>query len=668
MKLWRWLLVAMVSPTFILGCAMMSQKKEPIKASPSLRAEFDQIQIELAAGSEKKAQHRLKKLVATHPGTDVSDDALIMLGKISFKARDYQSAYNSFIAVANSDVFSPSEAEALLWAGKCLHRLARPDEALALTQKSIKIPGLSEEMKIENYKLRFAILGDLGDRLDALRAAVYLADKDPDINSRDSYRVRAVDFVESRLTDQELEAVAKSSEFGFVRGTALYRVAVQAFDQRDFARARSYFSDAISLIQTGDLVERSKNYINQIDSRRQVDARTVGAVLPLTGRHAAIAQKTLRGLQLGLGIYGADRSDIRLAVVDSEGNPDGARRAVERLVTEDHVIAVVGSLLSREATAVASKADELGVPSLALSQKAGLTDIGETVFRNSLTSEMQVRQLVKISMETLGLKRFAILYPNDAYGVEFANLFWDEVLARNGVIAAAQVYNPADTDFSSPIQRLVGKYYVEDRAGEYKARLTDWFKKQKSIGARQKPPDDLLPPLVDFDAIFIPDGIKAISQIAPTLAYYDIQNVRLLGTNLWNSDDLVRRGEKGTDGAVFVDSFLPTDEEFSGSRFYKEFLRIFGEPPGPFEAQAYDAGLILRQALASGRRTRIDLTEQLNRLNDFPGAVGRLNFSGVREISRPIVTLTVDNNKITRLEAVGPKPPPAKGKGKSGNG
>ncbi|MGE0761928.1 MAG: ABC transporter substrate-binding protein, partial [Bdellovibrionales bacterium] len=417
MIVWRWMILGLMTSTLILGCATFSRKKPPEKASPSVRAEFDQIQIELAAGAGKKAQNRLKKLVANHPHTDISDDALMILGRLHFKARDYQAAYDSFISVANSDVFSPSEAEALLSAGKCLQRLGRPDEALALTQKSIKIPGISEEMKLENYKLRFAILGDLGDRLDALRAVVYIADKDPDQNSRDSYRVRALDFVESRLTDQELETVAKSSEFGFVRGTALFRVGVQSFEQRDFSRARDTFTDAIEILQTGELVERAKGYIAQIDSRREVDARTVGAVLPLTGRHAAIAQKTLRGLQLGLGIYGANRSDLRLAVVDSEGNPDGARRAVERLVGEDHVIAVVGSLLSREATAVASKADELGVPSLALSQKAGLTDIGDTVFRNSLTSEMQVRQLVKVAMDKMGLKRFAILYPNDAYGV-----------------------------------------------------------------------------------------------------------------------------------------------------------------------------------------------------------------------------------------------------------
>ncbi len=575
-----------------------------------------------------------------------------MLGKIYFKARDFQSAYDAFITVVNSDVFSPSEAEALLWAGKSLHKLGRPDEAVALTGKAIRIPGLTDEIKIELFKLRFTILAELGDRLDALRAVVFIANNDSDQSSRDSYRVRAFDFVESRLTAQELEVVAKSSEFSFVRGPALFRVGVQAFEQRDFSAARDYFSDAVDLLKTGDIAERARAYISQIDSRRQVDTRTVGVVLPLTGRYAPIAQKTLRGLQLGLGIYGADRSDLRLAIIDSEGNPDGARRAVERLVGEDHVVAIVGSLLSKEASAVASKADELGVPSIALSQKAGLTEIGETVFRNSLTSEMQVRFLVRSAMEQLGLRKFAILYPNDAYGVEFANLFWDEVLSRGGQITAAQTYASGETDFADPIQRLVGRYYLEDRTSEYRAKLTDWYKKQKSIGARQKPPDDLFSPIVDFEAIFIPDGTKAISQIAPTLAYYDVPDIRLLGTNLWNADDFIRRTERHAEKSVFVDSLMQNDAEFTKSRFYKEFQKVFGETPTAFEAQAYDAGLIIRQALASGVRSRVDLVERLNRLSGFPGALGQLNFTGVREISRPMVALTVDQGKITRLDSV----------------
>lgn len=656
------------------GCAVLSRKKAPEPASPSVRAEFDKIQIDVAAGADKKALLKLRKLVASHPSTDVSDDALIIAGKIHFKNRDFQAAYDSFISVANSDVFSPSEAEALLWASKSLHRLGRLDEALSLSQKSVKIPGISEETKLEIYKLRFSILSELGDRLDALRAIVFIAEKDPQPSARESYRIRAFDFVDSRLNEQELETVARSSEFGFVRGNALYRVGVRSFDQRDFSRARDSFSSAIEDLQTGDLAEKAKAYITQIDSRRQVDSRTIGAVLPLTGKYAAIAQKTLKGLQLGLGIYGAEKSDLRLAIVDSEGNADGARRAVERLVNEDHVVGIVGSLLSKTANSVAAKADELGVPTLALSQKSGLTEVGPTVFRNALTSEMQVRQLVRLAMDKLNLKKFAILYPNDPYGIEYANLFWDEVKSRGGAIEAAQIYNPNEPDFSGPIQRLVGRYYVEDRQQEYKARLSDWYRKQKSIGARQKPPDELLPPIVNFEAIFVPDGIKALSQIAPSLAFYDVSNVRLLGTNLWNSDELAKRADKHIDGAVFVDSFSSTDPEFTSTRFFKEYQKVFGEAPGPFEAQAYDAGLILRQALASGSRTRADLVEHLARLRDFPGALGKLNFLGPHEIGRPIVNLTITQGRVVRFEEPAPesqsKPEPAaspksKSKGKA---
>ncbi len=296
-------------------------------------------------------------------------------------------------------------------------------------------------------------------------------------------------------------------------------------------------------------------------------------------------------------------------MVDSEGTPEGARRAVERLVTEDSAIAIVGSLLSREATAVAQKTEELGVPSVALSQKAGLTESGTYIFRNAVTSAMQVRELVKLAMDQLGMKRFAILYPNDAYGVEYANLFWDEVLARGGTIAGAQIYAPTETDFRGPIKRLVGTYYLEDRKSEYQARLRDWYRSQKKISTRASPPDDILPPIVDFDAIFIPDTPKALGQIAPMLVYQGVSGVRLLGTSVWNTTELVRRGERNVENALFVDSNMLSDPSFKQSKFFKDFLKTFGEEPGMFEAQGFEVGVMLRNSVAGGERSRIGLAE-----------------------------------------------------------
>ncbi|MGZ3721793.1 MAG: penicillin-binding protein activator, partial [Bdellovibrionales bacterium] len=361
---------------------------------------------------------------------------------------------------------------------------------------------------------------------------------------------------------------------------------------------------------------------------------------------APVAQKTLKGLQLGLGIYGPERSQFKLAIVDSEGTPEGARHAVERLVSEDNVVAIVGSLLSKEATSVAQKAEELGVPSIALSQKSGLTEGASYVFRNSVTSEMQVRELVRLAMDQLGYKRFAILYPNDPYGVEYANIFWDEVLAHGGSISGAQPYSSAETDFRGPIRRLVGTYYVEDRKSEYEARVKEWFKKQKSLKGRNNPPDDLLPPVVDFDAIFVPDSPKALGQIAPMLAYQNITNVRLLGTNIWNSSELSRRGGKNVENAVFVDSNITSDPNFKTSKFFLEYKKVFGEEPGLFESQGYEVGLLLRQLIANGESTRVGLAQALTNIKQYQGVSGPMSMNSQRELVRPLIPLIVKQGAI----------------------
>ena len=72
---------------------------------------------------------------------------------------------------------------------------------------------------------------------------------------------------------------------------------------------------------------------------------------------------------------------------------------------------------------------------------------------------MQVQHLVNVAMNTLGMKKFAILYPNDAYGVEYANLFWDAVLACGGEIRGIQAYeSKSGSNLTDPIRRLVGTF------------------------------------------------------------------------------------------------------------------------------------------------------------------------------------------------------------------
>ncbi|WP_413585807.1 penicillin-binding protein activator [Bdellovibrio sp. HCB274] len=484
------------------------------------------------------------------------------------------------------------------------------------------------------------------DPMVALKELVVLSVQAPTKQEQDVYRLRAIEDVENRLNEKQLEEVADSSEYGYLRGHAMSRLADKALDERDISKAKKYYAGVIDYLPESDLAARAKDIISQLDAAKNVQSKTIGVVLPLSGRNAPVGQRALRGLEMGLGLH-VPGSGFKLAVMDSEGNPDSARRGVERLVKEDNVIAVVGSLLSKTAPAVAAKSDELGVPSIALSQRSGLTEIGPTVFRNSLTSEMQVRQLVRTAMDDMGMKRFAVLYPNDQYGIEFTNIFWDEVLARGGKITATQTYSTKETDFRLVIQRLVGTYYGEGRQDEFNLRLKDLKHSDRKRSARGDNTENVLPPITDFDAIFIPDSAKAMGQIAAMLAFNDVRGVKLMGTNLWNTAGIAKRAGNFANNLMFVDSIAPTAQD--QSRFINEYKNLYGEPPTLIEIQAYDAGLILRQLVASGADTREELTAKLIGLNKFPGSLGSLSMSAEREIDRPVISLTVEKGEIAPL-------------------
>lgn len=482
------------------------------------------------------------------------------------------------------------------------------------------------------------------NQLDELKSIV--ANASTNTSAQNPQYQKAIEIVESKLSPSDLDRIVRDSDFGFLRAHAALRLGELYLTADESSTAKKYFNTVIDLVPESDIAYRAKEIIAQMEASNRVQSHTVGAVLPLTGKSSAIGQRALRGLQMGLGLH-LPGSGFKLAVVDSEGNPDVARRGVERLVREDNVIGIVGSLLSRTSTAVANKAQELKVPNIGLSQRNGLTDSGDYVFRNSFTSTMQVRALVRTAMETMDMKKFAILYPNDAYGVEFANVFWDEVLARGGQITAVQSYSTKETDFRLVIQRLVGTYFGEARQDEFKWRLAESKKLAGKKSIRNSNVENILPAVLDFDAIFIPDSVKAMGQISAMLSYSDIKKVKLLGTNLWNTRDLSKRAGYFANELLFVDSMSP--ETRKKSRFIAEYKSLYGEEPSIIEIQAYDTGLLLRQIIASGVSSRGGLSEKLKEVQNVPGAIGNLSINSYREIERPMIPLTVVKGEIVPL-------------------
>jgi len=472
------------------------------------------------------------------------------------------------------------------------------------------------------------------------------------------------DLITNRLSTSELESAARDQSLANYKPLILWQLGQSYQKTKRSSQALEYYRSLTSQFPQNQLSTRANVMIELMQASQSVDATVVGAVLPLTGRNSSVGQHALNALKLGLGTDKPD-SRFKLVTYDTQSNPDLAAAGVDKLLLENKPIALVGGLSSKEATLLAQRAELFSVPFIALSQKPGLTSIGDFVFRNSLTPEMQVDQLAQFAFEKLNAKRFAILFPNDSYGVEFANIFWDQVLARGGQVTAAQTYDPKENDFTGIIQQLVGTYYPEARAEEYKQRLDD-MKKAKRLRAQKNKKDNkkpvvknsreheveesVLQPIVDFDVLFLPDSGKTLSQVMAFMKVNEVSNLTYLGTNIWNSPDIVKRAASGQkENIYFVDALDPNDNKVRETPFFKEYFATFNEEPTLIEMQAYESAKILREQISFGGTSRDSLASKLRIMGRSTGITGELRMTNQREIERPVHVLSLDNGLIRKI-------------------
>lgn len=362
-----------------------------------------------------------------------------------------------------------------------------------------------------------------------------------------------------------------------------------------------------------------------------VESRPIGCILPLSGRNAAYGSRALDSVLLAAGVFNAPKeTPIRILIEDSQSEPVVARAAVGKLAGAG-VICILGPLGSQEAQEAAEEAQRLKVPILTLTQREGITSIGDHVFRNFLTAAMQVRTVVQYAQAELGLRRFAVLYPDDPYGNEMARLFREEVRRKGGEIRKEKSYKAEQTDFGGEILALGGVAPVN--TGTEAAM-------------------EILPrPTPDFDALFIPDSHDRIAMIVPQLAYYDLTKIRLLGTSGWDSPELLKMDPKLLEGAVFVDGFFTASFRPEVNDFIENFYRAYEREPGAMEALVYDAAdMTVRVLLQNKGGTRDDFRNRLLQLNRYPGVTGRTSFSSTRDAEKDLFILMVRDGKIVHVK------------------
>jgi branched-chain amino acid transport system substrate-binding protein len=603
-----------------------------------------------------------------YPETTAGEDALYRAGILAYEEGDYATARRALSELLFENPLHAQAIQARLHAGlAALELKAWRDAYQTLSSLRDRVEG-ADRKRLEDGLARAAVGAQQYG--EALKAALRQVDEAPGPGERAEALAALQAVVE---TNTPFVAIAEAWNGLPASHPAwpllTFKLARVYYHLRDWTRLDETLRALLKEAPDSPWSPEARALLERVSRRTTVRPRAVGVVLPLSGKYKAFGDAALRGLQLAL-----KGSELELVVKDTQGDPSLTAQLVEQLAFDDGVVAIIGPLLSEDSRRAALVAEELQVPLVTMSRLDDITLIGPHIFRSMVTSAQQAEALVDYAMGTLGYRTFAVLHPNTTFGVEFTNAFWDAVEKRGGQIHGVESYDHDQKTFTDEAKKLVGRYYLEDRADyheklkEIRDRDLDEFRRRKALEKMRS----ALDPIVDFEGLLIPDSWEQVSLVAPALAVEDIitnacdrrdieriqkttgkdkmKTVTLLGPSTWSSPKgasgdpkLIERGGKYVLCSVYVDSFYEGSDRQATRNFVSTFRDAHKDATITLlDAVAWDTAALVRGIIERNQpQTRSAFRDQLQAVKGFQGATGTISFDDRREAQRQLFLLSI---------------------------
>ena len=646
--------------------------KKPVSTAAPVEAErqlLAQAESRLAAGQPEQALALYDRFIERYPGGKLLAEAILRAGKIRMDLGLDEAAENDFLRVVQEFPQRPQAADGLLGLAQIYYRRGQYGEVLRYASEVIRRP-ISGDQVFRTYEL----LGDTHLSIGAPQDAVYffaMAGQHADPIRNDQIRAKMKQAVR-QLDSPAIAELLRRLEDPLPVGYLLYQLGMNETEADNFSAATSALEQFLARFPEHEYAEDARALVEALRNNYTFHRNVLGCLLPLSGPYKLYGRRALKGIELALHRFGRaegpDRPDWRLLVRDTGSDPVKAAAAMQEFFVEK-VAAVIGPIITAEAAA--KEAQALGIPIMVLSQKEDLTDLGSFVFRNFITPQMQVQALLSHLVRDRGLQRFGVFFPEENYGYTFLNEFWKQTTVLGAEVVSAQAYNGEETDFSGAIRSLVGMQFYKDGvpARQDAAKDASWgpelrFMEEVILGvddmaaprvdAGQEAPEfeELVDPapVVDFDALFIPDSAPRIGMIVPQLAYYDVTDVVLLGTNLWHSERLLELAGQYMRGALVPDGYFAQSTSGPLIEFSAAYRDAYQEEPGFIEAIAYDSATILIDIVGrSDSEFRSGLRDEIFTVQGYPAVTGPTSFDQNGEARKRLYLLEASGRRFREV-------------------
>jgi len=344
------------------------------------------------------------------------------------------------------------------------------------------------------------------------------------------------------------------------------------------------------------------------------DPIPVGAALSLTGAAGSYGESQKKGLEVALDKL-AEQEGVTydLTIEDDATDPKQGITVFEQFISQDPVSVIIGPTLSNAAQITDPIAQEESVPVLGVSNTAeGVTEIGDYIFRDSLTEAAVIPQTIAKAKESLGLEKVVVMYSNDDAFTESGYEAFKAALEDEGVeISKTLTFSKADTDF--------------------RTLLTE---------AKSATPD----------ALVVSGLIEAAIPLVTQARELGI-DVPIIGGNGFNSPQLMADAGASSEGVVVGAAWNSASEDAENVEFLEAYKAKHDSDPDQFAAQAYTGLILIDEAVRAGcSGEREQIKAHLGELKDIPTALGSFSIDENRDADHAAVVQVVKGGTFTVLD------------------
>jgi len=314
----------------------------------------------------------------------------------------------------------------------------------------------------------------------------------------------------------------------------------------------------------------------------------IGLVAPLTGDVKTFGESTRNGFTIAIeeanANGGINGDSIKMYIADDRNDPTEARNAGSKLINQDGVKLIIGSVSSKcsiPLSEVCQAATAVMISPTSTNPKVTVNDDNsrkDFIFRACFIDPFQGMVAAKFAAEYLKAKTSAILYDvgND-YVKGLAEFYRDNFQKSGGKIITYESYTKDDTDFSALLTKV----------------------------KRDNP-----------DVLYVPDYYNKVGLIAKQARQLGIKAI-MMGGDGWDSPDMLKIAGDAIVGGYFTNHYSPDDPRPEVQTWVKKYETKYGSKPDALATLAYDATTLMLEAIKSAKTA--NPPDVRNALQNFKG-------------------------------------------------